>query len=313
MPPTVSINLCCYNSEKYLEETLQSIFAQTYTDWELVVINDGSTDLTGQIIQKHINDGRPIVYHHQKNAGLSHARNMAIELSKGRFIAFIDHDDLWMPRKLERQMPLFNDHEIGLVYSDAIYFNEAGANHRLYQSRSYYTGRCFSQLLTDYFLCMQTVIIRRQALDSLLSWFDPQFHLIEEVDLFIRMGYRWKYEMINEPLAKWRVHMSSSTWKYGSKFADEYAVMLRQLEKIIPDFAHAYGAEIRILNKRNALNKAMFLWQSSKNADARRILFPLLHTSIKACIIFGLTFFPESMIGRLLVPFKKTKIRPDTI
>src|SRR5438874_5550918 len=107
MNPTVSITLCCFNSERFLAETLRSIIDQTYKDWELVIINDGSTDSTESIIQTFIDRKWPIVYHSQQNAGLGRSRNKAVELSRGEFIALIDHDDLWEPEKLARQIPLF--------------------------------------------------------------------------------------------------------------------------------------------------------------------------------------------------------------
>ena len=81
MSQKVSINLCCYNSEKYLKETLDSIVKQTYKDWELVIINDGSCDSTESIIDHYIEQGHPIVYKYQKNQGLSSSRNEAIKLS----------------------------------------------------------------------------------------------------------------------------------------------------------------------------------------------------------------------------------------
>ena len=106
MAPLVSINLCCYNSEKYLRETLDSIVNQTYKDWELVIINDGSTDATELIIQEYQARSYPIVYHYQKNNGLSKSRNKALQLSKGKYIAFIDHDDIWIAEKLQKQILL---------------------------------------------------------------------------------------------------------------------------------------------------------------------------------------------------------------
>lgn len=82
-PPRVSINLCCYNSERFLEETLQSVFAQTLEDWELVIVDDGSTDATGQIVTKHVGAGRRIRYHYQPNAGLGAARNARWDYPRG--------------------------------------------------------------------------------------------------------------------------------------------------------------------------------------------------------------------------------------
>jgi glycosyltransferase involved in cell wall biosynthesis len=311
--PAVSINLCCYNSEKYLEETLLSIVGQTYKDWELVIINDGSTDSTEKIITKYINQGYPIIYYWQENHGLGYSRNEAIKHSKGKYIAFIDHDDLWMPQKLEKQMTLFDDPEVGLVYSDAIYFNEEGNSSRLYQLSSYYEGRCFRSLLTDYFLCLQTVVIRRAALNSLTNWFDIDFNMSEDQDLFTRIGYKWKLSMVNEPLAKWRVHSLSQTWTEGRgiKFADELDEMLEKYEKIIPDFNADYAHEIFFLRKKNVFMRAMFMWRDGRNADARRILLPLLKHSMKAWFVFVTMFFPEKGIRRLLTPFRRTKISPS--
>jgi len=129
MSPTLSINLCCYNSEKYLKETLESIFAQTYKDWELVVINDGSTDSTESIIKEYISQGYPISYCWQENRGLGYSRNEALKHSRGKYIAFIDHDDIWLPQKLEKQIPLFDRNpKTAIVASNAIQFNEKGNN-----------------------------------------------------------------------------------------------------------------------------------------------------------------------------------------
>ncbi len=169
MNPKVSINLCCYNSEKYLRETLDSIVNQTYNDWELIIINDGSSDSTESIIHEYIKQEYPIIYHYQENKGLGFSRNEALKRSQGKYIAFIDHDDLWMPEKLEKQIPLFErDSKIGLVFCDTIFFNEKGKSKRDYSQKKYWTGWCFSELLTDYFLSMPTVVIRRWTF--YLSW-----------------------------------------------------------------------------------------------------------------------------------------------
>uniref|UniRef100_A0A7C4KJ95 Glycosyltransferase n=1 Tax=Anaerolinea thermolimosa TaxID=229919 RepID=A0A7C4KJ95_9CHLR len=311
MSPTVSVNLCCYNSEKYLRETLDSVVNQTYTDWEFIIINDGSSDSTESIISEYIKRGHNIIYHYQENQGLGYSRNEALKFSKGRFIAFIDHDDIWLPEKLEKQIPFFSDPNVGLVYSDAIYFNSEGLNHRLYQSRSYYEGNCFSQLLTDYFLCMQTVMVRRIALESLTYWFDNDFNMIEDADLFARIAYNgWKLAMVNEPLAMWRVHSSSLTWQFPIKIVEEYNVMLQKYGKIIKDFNNRYAREIKTLKYKNAIIKSLQLWKTGKNKDARRALIPFLMQGYEVLFLLGLFFLPESMMRRWLAPFRKTKVMP---
>lgn len=307
--PKVSVIINCLNGSKYLREAIDSVYAQTYKDWEIIFWDNASTDNSAEIAKSY--DSKLRYFKGEQTVPLGHARNLAIENAGGDYIAFLDCDDLWMPQKIEKQISLFNDAQIGLVYSDAIYFNEEGHNIRLYQSRPYYTGKCFAQLLTDYFLCMQTVIIRKNVLNTLTDRFDTEFNLIEEVDLFTRIGYTWKLEMVNEPLAKWRVHSSSSTWKYGTKFADEINIMLQKFEKIIPDFASAYIHEISIVKQRNAIGKAVFQWRQGKSQEARQTLLPLLSHTVKAWFVFGVTFFPERSVRRLLTPFRKTKVSPS--
>lgn len=308
--PLVSVIMNCYNSEKYVKEAIESVCAQTYENWEIIFWDNASTDGSSKIAQEFAPKLK--YYRGDHNVPLGEARNFALEKAQGKFIAFLDCDDLWMPQKLEKQIPLFLDPEVGLVYSDAIYFNLEGDSHRLYQSRRFYTGQCFAQLLTDYFLCMQTVIIRKEALSTLADWFDTEFNLIEEVDLFTRIGYSWKLAMANEPLAKWRVHSSSSTWKYGTQFADEFNVMLQKFEKVIPKFASEYTREMLIVKRQNAIGKAMFMWRDGKRQDARRIVRPLLKQTPKAWLVFCATFFPEHLVRRLLTPLRKTKISPSS-
>lgn len=143
MPPRVSVNVCCHNSQRYLEATLHSIFTQSFTDWELVIVNDGSTDGTDAIVRRHIASGRPIVYLPQANAGLSASRNEALRRSSGELIAFLDHDDLWEPAKLEKQVPLFDrSPRVGVVYADCINFTEDGYSYRQFQRHPPRRGRC---------------------------------------------------------------------------------------------------------------------------------------------------------------------------
>jgi len=308
MIPHVSINLCCYNSEKYLHETLQGIVNQTFRGWELVVVNDGSTDATEAIIFEYKKQGYPIVYHYQKNKGLGASRNEAIKLSRGEFIAFIDHDDIWLPEKLEKQIPLFDDPEVALVYCDTVFFNEKGHSRRMYSYRRYQTGWCFSKLLTDYFLSVQTVVIRRTALNYEKMWFDPRFQMIEEADLFRRVAYRWKIDMVNEPLAKWRVHKDSLTWAKGYLFADETELMLEAYAATIPAFVDRYSSEIQIVKRRIAVTRATHLWKQKRTSDARKCLSPFVWENAKVFCLFLMTFLPADCVQPLM-----NKVRRYTV
>lgn len=299
MNPIVSVNLCVFNGENYIREALESIISQTYKDWELVIINDGSTDSTESIIKEYINRGYPIVYHWQENHGLGYSRNEAIRRSCGEYIAFIDHDDVWLPNKLEKQVPLFNDPEVVLVYSDAVYFNASGVERRRYHGHPYFIGNCFRKLLADYNLVMSTAIIRRSVLDQQSYWFDERFQVAEEADLFLRLAYKGKLAMVNEPLAKYRVHSASATWTRGELFEQEVEMILLQYQKLFPNFTSRFAMEINQWRNNLAFQKAKRLWISGDGAAARATLRPYLK-NIRTLLLYLLSFAP-SLIKRLIL------------
>lgn len=300
MAPTVSINLCCYNSEKYLRETLDSIVNQTYNDWELIIINDGSSDSTESIVYEYINQGFPIIYHYQENKGLGYSRNEALKRSQGEFIAFIDHDDIWLPEKLEKQIPLFDKNPgVGLVICDTIFFNKKGDVKQLYVKKKPPIGNVFRNLLTGYFISLETAVLRRVALSSLDEWFDPRFNMIEEADLFTRIAYNWELGYVDEPLAKWRMHHSSLTFCRKELFPKEKELMIAKFCKIYKDFAKEYKKEINIIKSQVEINYALLDWEQGEKIKARKRLKPYLTSSLKCKLLYLLSFFPFAFYRQL--------------
>jgi glycosyltransferase involved in cell wall biosynthesis len=208
MPSSVGINLCCFNSEKYLEETLQSVFNQTYKDWELVIVNDGSTDSTETIIQKHISEGWPILYHSQANAGLANARNKALELSSGQYIAFLDHDDIWLPEKLTLQISLLEVRpDIAVIYGNASVIDGYGniIAERYNDNFKSRDGDIFSELLIEGdFINWQTVVIRRSVLDDVGLF--GSFRIAEDYDMLLRCALNRTCFGMDHVLAQYRRH-----------------------------------------------------------------------------------------------------------
>lgn len=310
--PKVSINLCCYNSEINLRETLDSIVNQTYKDWELIIINDGSSDSTESIIYEYLNQGFQITYYYQENKGLGYSRNKAMKRSQGEYIAFIDHDDIWMTEKLAKQVPLFQDPEVGLVFCDTVYFNDRGDEERLYSRRKYATGSCFEALLIDYFLAMPSVVIRSSVLADMEEWFDPRFYMNEEADLFIRIAHKWKLAMVDAPLAKWRMHPASLTWTRYSKFADEFEEMLVKYHQLYPDFASRYAKEIRALKRHIALIRAKWFLETGDLSSMRSQLSPHIFLSMRALILFLISCFPKRFIKLILRKFGAIRVELST-
>jgi glycosyltransferase involved in cell wall biosynthesis len=307
--PLVSIIMNCLNGEKYLQDALNSVYAQTYPYWEIIFWDNASTDSSGEIARSY--DGRLRYFRGDETIQLGAARNKALEQVRGEYIAFLDCDDLWMPDKLKKQIPLFDDPEIGLVFCDTMFFNDNNYEERLYSHRRYATGKCFRSLLMDNFIAMPSVVIRRRALIEQSEWFDPSFGMNEEADLFIRIAYTWTIAMVNEPLAKWRIHPGSLTWRKSSIFADELVEMLAKYERIFPNFKQKYAREIRIFKSRLAVIRAKDAIVSNNFLLARNFLSPYVFLNIKALIIYLITYLPKSLGLPLINKFSMMKLTPD--
>jgi glycosyltransferase involved in cell wall biosynthesis len=295
--PSVSVIMNCYNGEKYLREAIDSIYAQTFTDWEIILWDDDSTDGTGEIARSY--DEKLRYFKGKKAVSLGQARNWAMEKARGEFIAFLDQDDLWMPEKLEKQIPLFHtDDEIGIVISDTYFFNDnEDIVKQLYLKKKPPTGFVFKELLKSYFISLETAIIRRKSLESLTYWFDERFTMIEEADFFRRISYTWKLAMVNKPLAKWRVHPESWTWKHPHFLVDETRLMLTKYRETIPAFNEKFSQEIQILERKLTINEALNFLNSGNGNEARICLSPYICLDPKVHILFLLSYLPNTLFS----------------
>lgn len=293
--PLVSVIMNCFNCERYLKEAINSVYAQTYGNWEIVFWDNGSTDRSSEIAQKY--DDKIQYYRGDETISLGAARNEALKRAQGEFIAFLDCDDLWMPEKLALQIPMFAEPDVGLVFSDAIYFNERGKSNRLYHRRTYSTGWAFVALISDYFICLQTVVIRRTALQGLQEWVDPRFNAIEEVDLFCRIAHDWKIAMVDEPLAKWRVHSASLTWTKPHLFAEEFSLMLEKYQELFLEFNNASAKEVRILKQQTDILRALDSLKAGQKQRARKCLYPYIFSSVKVLTLVLLSCLPTNIFS----------------
>lgn len=118
MNDLVSIIMPSYNTQKFIEETLDSVLAQTYTNWELIIVDDCSTDNTDEIVSPFLSDSRIIYIQNEKNSGAAVSRNRALREAKGKWIAFLDSDDLWTPDKLEKQIAFMQSNGYCFSYTN---------------------------------------------------------------------------------------------------------------------------------------------------------------------------------------------------
>mgnify|MGYP002552365761 CR=1 FL=1 len=169
--PKVTVIMNCYNSAEHLREAMDSVFRQSWPDWEIVFWDNCSTDDSAAIAQSYGEKVRDFLA--EKTVPLGAARNLAIAKAEGSLLAFLDCDDEWLSTKLEKQVMLFNANpRLGLVSTDTEMFSEKGTLSRMFESTHPARGMVFRELMTRQWISMSSAMIRKSALDSLGEWFD---------------------------------------------------------------------------------------------------------------------------------------------
>ena len=292
--PKVSVIMICFNSAKYLREAIDSVYAQSYKDWEIILWDNASVDDSVEIAKRY--DSRLKLFENKKRVSLGKARNLAIERAQGEYIAFLDCDDIWMPEKLEKQISILERNcSIGIIFCDTIIFNEKGAQGRQFSITKPAKGKVFRTLLIRNFLLMPSVIIRKEALLKLDHWFDPRFNIIEEADLFLRIANDWLLDYTHEALAKYRVANTIYSWiEKKSRSMNEQAMMLEKFSKMYQNFDKQYAQEIGIIRSRIQYYKALCDLERGDNIRARRRMKPQLLNGIKFVLLYAMSYLPNA-------------------
>lgn len=217
--PLVSIVVNCFNGEKYLREALDSIYQQTYKNWEIIFFDNQSSDNSANIAKSY--DSRLKYHYSPVIVPLGEARRQAVEKSTGQWIAFLDSDDLWSPEKLERQLEYANAiDDVFLVYSGISEINEFGDIIRTLLRGS--NGEVvFTELLNSFDINMVTPLINKFKLFEAGLNFDSQIEASEEYNLFMRIASFGKVFYLNERLGYYRVYENSLTNKKIHRWAWE--------------------------------------------------------------------------------------------
>ncbi|HET7563225.1 MAG TPA: glycosyltransferase [Rhodanobacteraceae bacterium] len=209
-PPRVTIVIATYNAAGTLAETLASVAAQTYTDFELVVIDDGSSDDTPALLARHQAAWPWLRWAQQENAGASAARMRAVAMARGEFIAFLDSDDLWLPDKLALQMAVFDRNpSTALVFTDERDFSADGdAALSRFQQKQPARGRVLSSLFFGNYILNSTVVVRKDALLA-AGGLNPSQRVHEGIDLWLRLAEQHDFDYVDKVLVRYRVRPDS--------------------------------------------------------------------------------------------------------
>jgi glycosyltransferase involved in cell wall biosynthesis len=225
MTPTVSVVMAAKNYARFLPMAMESVFAQTFTDWELVIIDDGSTDSTPNAVKPFLTDRR-VRYFHSDKLGQSRAKNLGARLSRGAFIAYLDADDAWKPTKLEKQLALLHTKpKVGVCFCRRSLINERDEALPSNDPQAP-RGHVLPYIFLRNFVCFSSVMVRRQVFDH-ISGFDPEWDLSIDYDLWLRAARHYEFDCVDEALVLYRTGHGNLSKRLSDRVATATAIMNR--------------------------------------------------------------------------------------
>lgn len=297
----VSVVIAAYNAEAFISDTLKSILTQTYRNFEVIVVDDGSRDRTAEIVRSFAEIDDRIQLIQQSNSGVAASRNLAIQRSSGEYIAPIDADDIWYSERLEKHVRCLesSDESVGLVYSWSMYLNESGGikGYSPFGQLGAVEGNVLAILVFYNFLDnASTAMFRRSCIDQVGNY-NTELTTCEDWDLYLRIAEQYRFAIVPEYLIGYRQYSSSMSTKCTT-MAHFYELIMSRIylrHPELPRFARRW-ANTAFYN--NLLSKSylagdyalMFRWiYRSLKGDYALLLRPGIYKVTVVAIVKTLT------------------------
>jgi glycosyltransferase involved in cell wall biosynthesis len=303
---TVSVIIPSYNRKPLVSRAIDSVLQQTFRDFEIIVVDDASTDGTGEDLTQ--NYGKEIIYRYlPQNCGVAEARNEGMKAARGTFIAFLDSDDLWYPQKLQSQMKLFDaDVSLGLVYSG--FFQTDILGKRISQNTPILKGMIYNDLIWGNCFATSTVIIKKTCVQN-IGYFNAQYSPAEDYEYWVRICRQFKVDCVPEPLMQYCV------------YEDGISLNDLKMEPAERAILHDNWNECKESNpavKNEALARIIKRWaikyfNKNKLADFERCFFEYLNCDYTSTL--GLTdpHKAEQLLTKLFEKYLKNFCRQEEI
>nr|MDO8044211.1 glycosyltransferase [Candidatus Baldrarchaeota archaeon] len=269
--PKVSVILPCYNGARWISEAIESVLNQTFEDFELIVVDDGSTDNSREIVTSYMDDKR-VHYIYQKNRGFSAAVNRGLKESKGDLVGFICQDDLWLPDKLKLQVKYLSKHkDVGLVHTSCFDIDSQGRTIRIRNIEMPVVSskeEFIEKLFLRNFIAFPTVLVKRQCFDQ-VGFFDEHMVGFSDHDMWLRMAGKFNIGHLSRPLVKKREHeFQLSKVRYIAVLRDEFLLVKKAINRY-PFLKRAVPRKLASLYYA----WGMTLMQKGKIEEAKQKLF----------------------------------------
>lgn len=303
----VSVIMNCFNCEKYLKEAIESVYSQTYKNWEIIFWDNASTDKSAEIA-KHYDDKLKYV-RGENNVKLYQARNFAISKATGEYIAFLDSDDMWLPNKLERQVAIFRKcPEIKLVFSNYFSLNEFDQTKKVFFEKTASGYSSFEENLYNYKVGILTAIVRNAVISNLGQVFDGKLSYSGDYDCFMRILSKNLSYYIDEPLAVRRCHDEAySAITPRIENMDEILYVLDEFLDSIPEVKTMYAEAFRHMKRKIVYKKAYAYFMEGNAAEIRKQVSEYKYCNLSFLALYLFFCVPYSLYLLFKKIYKKPK------
>ena len=227
--PLVSVITATYEMGEYVDQAVDSVLSQDYPNVESIVVNDGSTDHTREVLAAYDDDPRVTVIH-QENAGQTVAKNRGLAAANGEFVGFCDADNRWLPGKLSRQVPVLMERpEVGVVYGQ-IDLIDGDDNPLPPPKTRRYSGRITGKLLVDNFVTFNTTLTPKRILEE-VGGFDERLRMAIDYNLWLQISLEYEFQYIDEPLVAYRIWDGQMSHRTGERMENFFQLLERFLEE----------------------------------------------------------------------------------
>ena len=316
--PRVSITMPVLNGEKYISEAIESILSQTYQDFELIVVDDGSTDRTPELIQGFSQRARVKYVRHPERQGIARSVNDGVSHASGELIAFLDHDDAWLPDFLETQVNYLDQHpEAGMVHSD---FQTTDADGNILEPsiaalrgpEARPSGHVFPQLFMESFIVGNSVLIRKECFHK-AGGFDESI-LFGDYLLWMRIARHYRIDYVGKVLTQYRQHAVQSTQAPPVGDPDQASVAVQAIKKILDLYPEA-RTELgeRTIGQRFGrlyFEVACRWFAVGAFPEARVCLARSIRhwpTNLRYYMVYGATFVPKPVLTSARKTFRRVR------
>jgi len=300
--PKISVIIPTYNRAHLLPRAIQSVLSQTYQDFELIVVDDGSTDNTEEVV-KNFKDKRIRYIQHGKSKGAPAARNTGIKTAKGEYIAFQDSDDEWFPEKLEKQMKAFDNasSEVGVVYTG--FWRITKNNKKIYKPFSWISqkeGDIHKGLLKRNFIATPSIVVAQECFKK-AGMFDENLLRLQDWELVLRLSKYYDFKYINEPLLISFYSPDSISADNGALIKAKKFILAKHFESFAKDrkslSKHYYDLGIELRSNGDFKNGRDYFIRSI-------MVYPF---NIKHFLVAFISLFGQSIYNKAITLYRRVK------